>query len=337
MNYICATLLLLAVKVDGRKKEIRGRLTDTRYLTQIDISSICGKGKNQYRCNKNLCLKKVCGDKRQCIAGYRLSDSACHEIDLTPRLILILHPDRIVKRGTGYIIMIIYKGKIKSILRPIIFWLLDDLSRGINLGSAQQRLDISVHAMSWSTCGPRGCGKRKFAYHENDLKSQLNYVELFQNNRWLLRWSQAFTISLWVKTEGDGQMAIFDNDNSVLRGEGMDFWFWCDTSQLAISENGRADGPTILTKSTNEDRYKWRHIAATYTGDPNSVKFFRNGREWPQENHLRMKPKDSKYLILLTKRPSSSKFRFIGAVACISVFQASLSSDEIRTVMNNCP
>ena len=136
-------------------------------------------------------------------------------------------------------------------------------------------------------------------------------------------------------------MAIFENDSDSVSGQGvirgLDFWLYDGGSVLELYPDGHNASPAVVSVKNNTGLYEWRHIAATCTGDPSSVKLFLNGREWPLKASSSVAITDSKYLIILDNQAWHNTNPFTGSIACVSVFKIPLSLNKIRAVMNNCP
>lgn len=221
-------------------------------------------------------------------------------------------------------------------IRPKLFWRLDEVMGGLNLGTVGWQLDMEMDSVRYLDIGPQS--------HAYEIKSackrgkkNFSFKIHLSKNAPLLKMNGPFTIAVWVKT------GPFDSFSSApimdtYPYKTLSLWFYpsLDRSQLALCYNGKC-AHTVRNKS--KILRQWRHMAVTFQPKSN-IKFYLEGRSWAIEKPLPDYGKlhnPSQLVFWYTERGSKRKFYFRGSLACFIIFDKVFSAENIPQIMSGCP
>ncbi len=212
-------------------------------------------------------------------------------------------------------------------------WAFDSVCRGRNLGTKGRLLDSSETNVNW-TAHPLECPNSELKIAHIGAGSEL-MAALRHGGTQLLNFTQPFTLGLWLKTDDVyGRMPILDGYNDEARARTLQFGFLWSFYQNQLMVIGYRK---IFSVKNLPGRTTWRHIAVMYLGGT-EYDFFLNGR--------RINPFDNGTLV--SARQDTDRL-FIGMVAynrgsflqaklaCVSMFERSMTADELEKWTATCP
>lgn len=304
--------------------KLRGRLFATGYLRQTIIA------KSRLACIRHLCSNSLV----HCAVSYNRYDHRCvrapisgYLINWDPNKFTVIDGD---PNWASYITAVS-----KAIDRPSLLYLLDNVSKGKNLGGKDSQLDlIETGLTAWNgESGPRGINSHlRYLISDKNNRAEIPYKK--GDGSYLIDFLGNFTIAVWVKTDTrvKGHFPMIEGRPN-LRLPDFCFYPSKDHDQLFLSPNY----PHHVYKSTINGTGKefWRHVAVVYKGF-GDVEFYLNGSNiglisgpaneatWKLPNTLKL--------------GNAEQFlQFFGAMACVTIHEEALSKEEIKTLMEICP
>lgn len=294
------------------------------------------------------CHQAVCGNTHNCASCFHMYLNRCYKMKTAAQSLLWgCGPDfalPLTQKALCNISMDTYKyittfslnGSLTVLIRPKIFWRLDDVMGGLNLGTVGWQLDMEMKSVKYLDNGPRSeIYRTKSACQRGEEFSST--IKLSKNAP-LLQLNQPFTIAVWVKT------GPFDSFTSApvmdaYPYNAMSLWFHpsLDRSQLALCHEKKC-AYTVRNKS--KIMRQWRHIAVTFQSK-HGIKFYLEGRSWATEKPLPNdgKPVSNPSMLIFwnTNRGKKRKYYFHGSLACFIIFDRVFSAGNIPQIMNGCP
>ena len=273
------------------------------------------------------CFLSFCGCGSRCVVSFNSRTGVCRNATLGRKLIKDVLSNSSAEDWVSF-------APDEALEQPpvppaAVLWKFDNSNRGRNLGSKGSRLDCPETGLTWSQEGPRGSrSPLKYANFEKNghLRVQVAYDGISLIDR-----KKPVTFSLWVKSDRSGITPLFEGYTATSRAQ----MFWLYPSQN-LDQIAYDDGrKQIYSVKNATDKLKWRNIAAVYKGGSDYA-FYLNGNTWAAGSIL---PSSFSKLELdhFNIGYYDSKNRFIGSMACFSIFEGALTQQEIRTWMQSCP
>ena len=295
---------------------------------------------------KEECWNHFCKNKPECAVTFNKKAITCNHLTykLSTSQLIIWNPEGFLKKDkTGFVTLISIAAPLP---KPTILWMFDEEHKGKNLGSAGSALDMPVKGLKWTREGPPGTDSgRKYAVNSPPFNnSNHNFIKLKQNGKRLLSFTSGFTVALWVKTDSNREMIIFDEDVNLKEvddydyeqetEQGIDFSI-CGGDQVTMAPKGEDN--IVYTIKNRTDVDKWRHVTVIQSGKK-MPKYYLNGYSWPLpydygEEWPIVNPKA---LTMWTSSYLDSPHSFAGSIACFMIFEKSLSPAQIRRLKGLC-
>lgn len=285
------------------------------------------------------CRKKQCGRKVNCAVAYDSKEKKCYlvmlawellkwDFDWERRSFLPQLNSRWKILGSS--------PRVEVSVKPTILWILDEIWKGVNFGTATRYLDLKTDNVTWTVKGPRPSNVN---FGRSELPARR---VLHQGNQKLIDLSHQFSIAMWIKTDSVFQdMVIIDSYPE-------------DALHLMLFPGKQRDSLTLGTGSkkdlVEEEKYgmtmknstkvnEWRHVAVVFYSKTN-FKFYLEGHDWPiKKNSLSgasthfSEPAE----ILLWSKVEGLSFQYKGSYACVAIYQSAVSSTNIKALRDNCP
>lgn len=218
--------------------------------------------------------------------------------------------------------------------RPAVLYLLDNVNKGIKLGSKGSDVDlIETGLIDWSEQGPRGDHSHlKYLISGETNRAEIPYK--MTNGLFRFDFTQQFTITSWVKTD-TSVTKDFPILEGLPQGTAPDFAFSPSKNQDQLRMAPRFEVHAYISALNATGKQFWRHVAAVYKGFKD-VQFYLNGSSFgPTLNSYNQDE------ILLPERQKFgnkiSAKQFLGTFACLTIHEKALSQAEIEALMAVCP
>lgn len=281
------------------------------------------------------CIRSSCVCNSRCAGSFNRKTGKCLSTTLSA-VPLSWTKDRLFNdTGDNVWVSFVPRNSILSLPIPDGLWVMDGSFQGRNLGSKGSKLDMPVNNLTWSSVGPLGYSSSlKYARGFTAARPQ---IQNQHSGNFLLDFGNTFSLAMWVKTDNVIDYAVLlEGWNSDEKKWAWSLYMWPSKNldQICLSTNVEVHSTLNETNKLN-----WRHIVAINEG-AGHYSFYLNGTKWPTsftKSIDYMSSKRTPDVIRAGHHPERKHYRFKGSIACIAIFERTLTATEVRQYMTSCP